>query len=171
MLRLFFAFTILLSFCDNSYALTEEEIAQNKERRVKQNIKNLNSKNYMSFEKATYFFELMGEEAVSHLVKALKDDDNSKRMRINAIYVLGRLGNNGSRAVFYIMPFLSDEDSDYRAVAARAIGRIGGKTGVVALSVLLDDDDDWVKESAIKALKKIGTIEAKSILVEYNKSR
>lgn len=57
-----------------------------------------------------------------------------------------------------VITVLSSEDGQTRYLAVRMLGYMGAyaKAAVPALTELLNDEDEWVRESAAEALEKIG---------------
>lgn len=149
----------------------EEEREQKEQRKLDQALNNLGTTNYVPFESAVFFFERLGARSTPHLIKLLREERDDKRLRINAIYTLGRLGDGAVRSVPILIPFLREEDADYRATSAIALGKIGrgAKDAVSSLNKLLYDEDEWVVESALSALERIDTEEARLVLSEYQK--
>ena len=149
--------------------MTDDERETKRKAKIKFSLDNLNSEHGKSVERATYFFELMGEEAVSYLLKKLRDKDITQRAKINTIYTMGRLRENAERAVPILIPYLKDEHPDVRAVTAKALGRIKTKNNaaVGGLIHLMFDDDEWVRKCAIFSLNRISTPRAKEALREY----
>lgn len=147
----------------------EKKDAEREKRRLDQALSNLGSSNYGPLENAYYYFERMGKDAVPHLVKKLRDKGSGKRAQVNTLYILGRIGPEAKRAIPFIVPFLREEDADFKSTASIALGKIGkeAKDAVPTLTRLMFDDDQWVSENAVKALKLIGTPDAKKAVKEY----
>lgn len=145
------------------------KMAEIYQRRLSNAVENLGARKYESLEKATYYLETMGKDAVPVLIKALRDDRKALRVKINIIHTLGRIGEEAERAVPAIVPYLSYEDTDARAVAAIAIKKIAPSTNdaVPYLGKLLNDKNSWVRNSAHGALKAIGTDEANIYLASH----
>ncbi len=55
---------------------------------------------------------------------------------------------------------MKDEDSEVRAIAAEALGKLGNASEPVlqGLLALLQDEDSWVREEAVKLLEKLRKI-------------
>jgi hypothetical protein len=75
----------------------------------------------------------IGAAAVPALVTALRDPDPA--VRLKAVEVLGRMGDDAAAAVPDLIKLLDDPDPDVRKAATRTIGRIGpaAKAAVPAL--------------------------------------
>jgi HEAT repeat protein len=65
----------------------------------------------------------IGAAAVPPLIDALRDRDPA--VRLKAIEVLGRMGEDAGAAVPELVRLLDDPDIDVRKAAARTLGRIG----------------------------------------------
>ncbi len=114
------------------------------------------------FERAVYKMEQMGEAATNRLVDIMEDGDSTDKQRMDAIYVTGRMGKEAlGKAEVPVMNFLLDNNPDLRAVSASALGKMKSKNSVSRLINLLDDEDEWVRKSAKKALENIGTRQAR----------
>ena len=94
------------------------------------------------------------EEAISveALVALLNEED--KEIKMAACDALGMIKN--AKAAGHLIRILQDED--IRLTAIWALGNIGDKNAVPALTTLLDDKDKYVSSNAAKALKKIGSV-------------
>lgn len=91
--------------------------------------------------------------AIPQLITALADSERD--VRCHATLALGEIGENAA------IPHLTHSlmtDSEYyvRKYAAEALGLIGGETVVPFLITALSDRDIDVRQSAIKALQKVG---------------
>lgn len=161
------------SAAQTNLKLTEEELLEMEERKIENALEGLISSNYLVFERSVFFFEQMEEKAIPILVAHLKNNKDERNVTINTIYTLGRIGESAKSATPIITSFLIDEDSDTRAVAARALGKIGSdaKDAVQILNSLQDDKSEWVKKNAMEALKKIGTKEALASLKEFKQQK
>ena len=75
----------------------------------------------------------IGAAAVPALITALRDPDPA--VRLKAVEVLGRMGDDAAAAVPDLIKLLDDPDPEVRKAAARTIGRIGpaAKAAVPAL--------------------------------------
>jgi HEAT repeat protein len=140
-----------------AHAYTDEERAEMEKQRIQQALENLATYKYEQQENAFYKFEQMGEEAVPHLVRLIRDEKSKKTAIVNGIHALGRLGETGKAGVPVIIPFLKSEDNDIRTVAVIALGKIGlaAKDAVPILATMQSDPDPWVSQNAQEALRKI----------------
>ncbi len=137
--------------------------------KLDQALRDLGSSNPEAIEKSVQYFENMDETASIHLTRHLRNNRDDKRIRENAIYVIGRLGKKGEQAVPTLISFLRSEDADTRAVTAIALGKMGrgAKAAVDDLARLQFDGDKWVSQNAHKALVRIGTSKAKRIVRKF----
>lgn len=150
----------------------EEEVDEEKfAQRLKNAISNLGLSNHNQVEQSIFFFEKMGDEAIPHLEKALVEVGDNKRRRDNLLYAFGRLGEEARLGVTTLAKYLRHDDVETRAISAISLGKIGkyARHVVPSLVMLLKDHDDWVRESALTALKRIGGKEAKKALALYKK--
>jgi HEAT repeat protein len=94
-------------------------------------------------------------EVIQELLKAV--DDDSGRVRIEAIYAVGIVGGTGfpadSQAA--LIKALDHYDAGVRAAAARVIGRLDIKAATDPLIKSLDDSDREVRYAAMRALGDI----------------
>lgn len=150
--------------------LKAEELFQ---RRLQQNYNNLAHINPHLVEAGIFWFDNLGEEAVPHLIKVLKDRDNNQRLLINTIYALGRFGARSKKAVPVMMSYLKEEDTDMLAVTLIALGKIGraADDAVPLMEPLLYHDDAWVQRSALDAMEKIRTKHSLRALKRYYKKK
>ena len=149
--------------------LESEEVKA--ERRLRATLKALSSTDYSQVERATYKLEQMGKEAIPHLMQLVRGEDDVLTLK-NSIYALGRLGRLSGEATSVIIPFLSHEDEDLRAVCVLALGKIGpgAKNAVPTLKTMLyRDSSEWVQKSTFETLKKIGTEKAMQAVEAYIK--
>lgn len=137
--------------------LVKKQTSAVPEETVKFAIENLNTENTAVFEKSAYVFEQMGSDAIPVLVTELRNNKHEEKIRVNTLYILGRLGKTSQNAVFFISSFLRSDDPQTRAVAAMALGKIGPKASAVleVLNNLRDDKDKWVRDSAAEAIDRI----------------
>jgi hypothetical protein len=89
--------------------------------------------------------------AVAHLIRALKDRENS--IRETAATALGKIGD--ARAVDSLIQALQDKDSGVRAAAATALGKIGDPQAVEPLEKVRQDQDADVESAAAKAIEEL----------------
>ena len=148
-------------------------------------IKDLESGNVMVRNNAMYYLGKEKEKrAVPFLVHFLSKDQ-PKETRLNAIEALGKIEEDSS--VEAIVALLNEEDKEIKMAACNALGMIknakavepligilqnknvrltaiwalgsiGDKSAVPALTRLLDDKDKYVSSNSAKALKKIGSV-------------
>lgn len=86
---------------------------------------------------------------------ALLTKSPNERVRAMAAYTLGESRN--SQAIEYLMPLLRDQDHHVQRIAATAMGKIGDKSTVPSLVLLLNTSQKVpVKVATIKALGQIG---------------
>lgn len=84
---------------------------------------------------------------------ALKEmlNDKDRRAVVNAAYALGRVGDtSGFQAVFKIVK--SEQDVTIKTLSVEALEAIGGSQAVSLLKEMLNDPDEYVKNSARYAL-------------------
>jgi hypothetical protein len=88
---------------------------------------------------------------IDELCKAVVDDSNSYKMRVQAALVLGKLGD--SRAVQPLIKALGDQNKSVRGIAASALGQLGDSSAVDPLRDLLrHESDPFVRGQAEKAV-------------------
>ena len=89
--------------------------------------------------------------SVDALVSLLKEKDDE--IRIAVVEALGKIRDpKASKPLINIL-----SDKDVQRTAIRALGSIGDKSAVPALTKLLDDPDEYVSYNAAQALKQIGS--------------
>jgi len=130
----------------------------------------LSTRNNELLEKSIWKIEQMGEAATTVLVKMLEDKKLKTFEKINIIYALGRLKENGIKSELLLIEFLESNNPDVRAVAAKSLGRMKSKTSTYYLKNRLKDKSKWVRTSVIFALKEIDTDDSKKIIENYEKS-
>jgi len=105
----------------------------------------------------------IGSQGLDLLLDLLYEKDPDIR-----IFVVDILGHTKSvlaaRALCEIL--LNDTDPNVRAQAAVSLGELGFLESVSCLEKALEDEE-WVKFSAIEALKKIGSDSSAEILINY----
>jgi HEAT repeat protein/beta-lactamase regulating signal transducer with metallopeptidase domain len=100
------------------------------------------------------------KEAVAALIEALKD--NIADLRIDAADALGWMDESAKPAIPALSNALSDKDTRVRASAIGALRSIGaGAKAVRAVSRLLQDENDTVRNTAFKYLLDLKPEEAK----------
>lgn len=102
--------------------------------------------------------QLTTESAIANLEQT---EDTS--LRYYAAWWLGKYRIRDKRAIAALLQALEDEkdrspDGGYplRRNAARALGKVGDRSAVAALTARLDDSDYYVREAAAQALEEIG---------------
>jgi HEAT repeat protein len=78
----------------------------------------------------------------------------SRQLRLSALRFLEVVGQKHHAAA--VRPFLTDEDSGVRRVAAGAIGALGDLSDADSLVQLLQDASPWVRVGAAEALLALG---------------
>jgi len=105
----------------------------------------------------------IGSQGLDLLLDLLYEEDADIR-----IFVVDILGHTQSvlaaRALCEIL--LNDPDPNVRSQAAVSLGELGFLESVSCLEKALDDEE-WVKFSAIDALKKVGSESSAEILINY----
>ena len=95
----------------------------------------------------------IGTEAINPLIEALAKEKDEVARWVSA-EALGRIGD--SRAVEpLINALIKDRHPDVRWHAAEALGQLGDKRALEPLKDASKDKDDWVRNHAKEALKKI----------------
>ncbi len=159
----------------HAQTMSEEEQAENakdlKQQRLEYALENLSNPDETLVEQSVFMLEIMGGDAVPHLVREMTDRSNARKTRLNAVYALGRIGPRAARATPSLLPFLRHEEWDFRGEAVYALGKIGpgAAEAVPALIPRLRDPSRWVREGADRALMQIGTPEAKEAVAAYRK--
>lgn len=98
---------------------------------------------------------LGGDEAEDILLLAMKDD--SSLVRRSAIYYL-----DGCNPQHYPMLTLAltDEESEVRRQAVETLSMGVDRALIVPITLVLNDEDPWVRATAIRALGRFGGVEA-----------
>ncbi|MCX6048618.1 MAG: HEAT repeat domain-containing protein [Chloroflexi bacterium] len=105
---------------------------------------------------------------VPALVKLANDE--SEWVRRNLVEALGTLGEATDGLVTTLTQALTkDADAQVRFTAALSLARLGAQAvgAVPALQQALKDENRYVRANAVDALNRIGTPEAKDILIHY----
>jgi len=105
--------------------------------------------------------EEISEQAVSPLIKLLKDPDPS--LRQIAASSLGRIGSPQASAA--LIESLSDKNNNIRYHAARALGQIRAEEAVEPLITMLQEESGSLFYAAATALGQIGSIKALDHLI------
>ncbi|GAB4565613.1 MAG: HEAT repeat domain-containing protein [Anaerolineae bacterium] len=96
--------------------------------------------------------------------------DEDERMRISAVFAMGRSADSYWREV--VMAELESETPAIRFEAARACGELELREAVPSLNLLLQEEEDVeIQQAALWALGRIGGPEARRILLAYAASR
>ena len=105
----------------------------------------------------------IGDQGLYILINLLEEDDSD--IRIFVVDILGY--TNNLMVVKPLCEILSrDPNPNVKSQAAISLGRLGCLEAVSCLEQALNDED-WVKFSAIEALKKIGSESSAEILINY----
>ncbi|CAK9046925.1 unnamed protein product [Durusdinium trenchii] len=106
----------------------------------------------------------LGGPVVSHLLKALEDEQNAVR-RGAAAELLGKMGAAAAEVVPKLLKALEDPDVGVRSRAATALGQIGpaAAEAVPHLLEVLRDTDRLVRSHAAWALGQIGPAAAEAV--------
>ena len=92
--------------------------------------------------------ELIAKSVSDADILLMLADDPQKKVKLAAIYGLGRGGTEG--AVSKLIPFLKDSDPDIRKAAVVGLGE--AKYAAPELFAALQDDDPWVRFYAVKSI-------------------
>ena len=120
---------------------------------------------------ASYALAQIGEAAepaISALIERTKDDNVEVRRYLAEAF--GSLGPIAAPAVPALIEVLdNDEDKQVRFESALALAQIGpaASDAVPVLAKALSDEDRYVRDNTIHALKRIDTPEAESALFDY----
>lgn len=122
---------------------------------LKRSISLLASRDPEAFEKSVWYLEQHASLGVPDLIGQLKQKDISLQKYANTIYALGRIGTGAKESVPAIIHNLRHNNADIRAISAHALGKIGEKASTPFLANMLDDENQWVRESVLIALETI----------------
>jgi|GEM_PF-6947358 len=103
----------------------------------------------------------IGDEAVPHLIQALKDE--TPIVRNFVANILGEIGD--ARAVEPLIMTLKDEDTYIRKEAAESLGNMRDARAVEPLIMTLEDENPDVRKKAAKALGKMRDARAVESLI------
>ena len=95
----------------------------------------------------------IGAAAVELLIEAL-DSDKDEVVRWVSANALGRIGDKKALEPL-IEALKNDVHPDVRWHAAESLGELGEEKAVRPLTDALEDEDDWVRDFAASALRKI----------------
>ena len=120
---------------------------------------------------ATYALAQIGSDAKSAVSVLMKHADDSKvEVRRYIPEAFGAIGPNAAPAVPVLIDRLAnDEDVQVRFESALALAQIGpaSSDAIPVLKESLSDKNRYVRDNSIHALKRIGTPEAESALMDY----
>ena len=123
-----------------------------REEEIKGLIKDLSHKKPLRRVDAMNRLVEIGEPAIPHLIKALRNENEPAR-RV-AAWALGEIGDVD--AVPHLIKALKGKNWNVRQDAAVALGKIGHLDAVRPLIKTLEDKNEYVREDAAWALGKIG---------------
>src|SRR5262249_23486481 len=95
----------------------------------------------------------IGKSSITALTEAVKSDDGKARQL--AVTALGKIGAD---AVAVLVDALADKRVDVRRQAAQVLGplRVSDKMVVLALAHAVKDEDQTVRQNAVRALQMLG---------------
>lgn len=110
-------------------------------------------------------FGQLGEHAAPALPSLLEHArDKDKAVRVAAIQAMGGLGIHAAKAAPELVKFLVHKSKTVRAAAAEAVGRLGKSAtdagAVASLGTLLEEADEEVRSSCVRALGRLGAASA-----------
>ncbi|MDY6988641.1 MAG: HEAT repeat domain-containing protein [Thermodesulfobacteriota bacterium] len=96
------------------------------------------------------------DDSVSDFIGALKAQDQLAREAASeALGWLAKTKGDKDRAVSALMEATKDEAMEVRRNAAASLGKIGDLRAKEALKAALEDEDEWVREVAADAIKRL----------------
>ena len=108
------------------------------------------------------------KDVTTALLEVLQDEENHWTTRANAALALGEYGKVSNGVVPVLINLLNDDIvADY---TIEALGEIGAPMAVPSLIALLDDES-YMEETIINALKKINTPEAKKAIAKRTQTQ
>ncbi|MEC8894666.1 MAG: HEAT repeat domain-containing protein [Candidatus Poribacteria bacterium] len=108
------------------------------------------------------------KDVTTALLEVLQDEENHWTARANAALALGEYGKVSNGVVPVLINLLNDDIvADY---TIEALGEIGAPMAVPPLIALLDDES-YMEETIINALKKINTPEAKKAIAKRTQTQ
>jgi quinoprotein glucose dehydrogenase len=110
-------------------------------------------------------FELVRRGGVTALVDAARDPAH-QLARLHGLWGVAQLARREARHASHIVPFLTDNDSEVRAQAAKMLGDVRYKPAAEPLIPLLKDPAARVRFFAAEALGRIGHEPAREALIE-----
>lgn len=124
-------------------------------------IKNLESPDLPTAQKAAEELVKLGKVAVPGLIEALKSASVGLKGQI--IFLLGRMGDK--EAVPALLETLKDENAYIRSNSAEALGKIKDTEALSSLTTSLFDDDFLVRERSARALGQLNNSQATEDLI------
>lgn len=118
-------------------------------------IESFYDKEFNSKTNAAYALIKVGTPAVPFLIESLKNEDPV--VRASAAWALGKIGHSAKEAVPALVEILKDNDKEVRYYAAESLGEMRSPVVVPDLVKTVADSDYQVSESAVHALRNIGT--------------
>lgn len=105
---------------------------------------------------------VLGKKDVSPLVKALRDD----RWYVvrNMVFILRMIGE--TKCVEYLSRVVGHEDARVRREVIKAMGEIGGQGAAQSVKGCLEDPEQSVRVTAVRALGGIGSDYAKRVIFD-----
>jgi HEAT repeat protein len=100
------------------------------------------------------------------LLKRMDDDD--KRIQLAATYTIGELRLDSTEILNGLISALGDNDSDIRAAAVEALGKVGGEQAIRHIIISLGDVDARVLKAASHALIRIGVPAMEQLVSELS---
>jgi HEAT repeat protein len=108
-----------------------------------------------------------GAEAVSKLVDLMNSEDET--IRRNVVEALGLIGSSSELSVKGLELGMQDADDQVRFMAGMAFAKLGSKAqaAVSVIAEALNDENRYVRATAVDALYSINTDKAKDILLRF----
>lgn len=101
-------------------------------------------------------FEILDNDEQAVIKQLVKLLDSKNVPYYLHLYIIEYLGDRRyEQASNIILQFLDSEESDLRAAAAKALGKIGNSKFIPNLEAKLNDDDDMVQRNVKEALQKL----------------
>ena len=118
--------------------------------------------------------KISNDKALKAIIKVLDNDNGNVDVKRQAIYTLGKIGNDKNDKVVtqMIKTFnKSNENENVRRDAANALGKIGKEKAVIPLIEALNEKNYSVRNSVVCALEEINSLEIVTKLLEKTGSR